>query len=155
MQLSKNFTKKEAIEWANTQSMSDKDKKYCIKLSTENWNDDVENKAKLIANELQLIRDKINSEFPQYNGKIGLKILSWFRAKEWELHRKRSGKSEHTKGWAVDFIVTNIPDNYIPVIMDWLWIYLHNWNGGLARFYKNKKWTFIHIDLGKKRRWEY
>lgn len=155
MNLSKNFTKQEAIEWAKWQGMSAKDTAYCIKLATENWNPQVEEEARKIAAELQLIRDEVNKAFPQYLGKIGVRPLSWFRPVEWELYRGRSGKGQHPTGNAVDFVFVNISDKDYPILMEWAWKRLQKWNGGLARLYKNKRWSFIHIDLGRKRRWEY
>lgn len=111
--------------------------------------------ARLIAAEMQGLRDDANAAFPQFGGNIGIRALSWLRPLEWELYRKRSGGSEHKKAHAVDFIVVGIPANNVPEVMNWLWNRLRNWRGGLARKMSGSRWSFIHIDLGARRRWTY
>jgi uncharacterized protein YcbK (DUF882 family) len=50
--------------------------------------------------------------FHEYNGKIGIRAVSWYRPKAWELHRKRSGASQHVTGGAVDFIITGVKTDF-------------------------------------------
>jgi hypothetical protein len=156
MKLSQNFTKKEATDWAVHQVMTPKDKQLAIDLARLAMEDPkVLQNAVRISEKLQAIRAAVNAQFPKYGGKIGLRPLSWVRAKEWELKRGRSGLSQHVTGHAVDFIAVNITPADYSAVMEWLWLHLQGWNGGLARLYKNNRWSFIHIDLGRKRRWEY
>lgn len=155
MNLTPNFTIKEALEWAKWQPIKEKDKKYCIELCNKHWNKKLEANAKEIAMELEKIRLSVNNQFPQYFGKIGIRPVSWYRPKEWELFRKRSGNSQHVQAWAVDFIVVNVSPQQYNEIMKWIFSSLYNWNGGLARLNKKNHYSFIHIDLGSKRRWEY
>lgn len=150
-----NFSLVEVTTWARHQAMSDADKKKATDLALYEMNDEVEANAKRIAIELQKLRDKINAENPEFKGKLALRILSWFRPKSWELYRKRSGNSQHTKGHAVDFIIIGCGPDKAQELMRKLFEDLKDWNGGLAMSERNNKIGFIHIDLGKKRRWKY
>jgi uncharacterized protein YcbK (DUF882 family) len=156
--MTKNFSEKEVIDWAKFQGITGNDLQLLNKWIEEEFNNEVKANAKLIAVELQAIRGNVNSAFSSYNDKIGIRCVSWFRPKKWELHRKRSGASQHITGHGVDFIITGVTPSDYPVIMEWIWNELNKgtgFNGGLARLYKNNRWSFIHIDLGRKRRWEY
>jgi uncharacterized protein YcbK (DUF882 family) len=154
--LAPNFILAEVVEWPkNVSTMSASDRILAMKMAVKNLTPGVVEFARRIAQKLQEIRDKVNAKFTEYKGKLGIRATSWFRPKIWETYRNRLGGSQHTIGHAVDFIVTGCSTEDYPKIMDWIWEELKNWNGGLARLYRNKVWTFIHIDLGSKRRWNY
>lgn len=157
MKLSNNFTWSEVINWMKWHPTITKKEYEAITLMMgEDLTDDIKKGAQNIVDKgLQPIRDKVNAQFPEYGGKIGIRPLSWWRPKRWEILRKRSGGSQHVFGHGVDFIVTGVKSEDYDKIMLWIWNDIRDWNGGLARLYKNKRWSFIHIDLGKKRRWEY
>ena len=121
------------------------------KLSLEALNVETLIEAVKIAMHLQDFRDDVNDEF---GGGRSIQITSWLRAKEWELLRGRSGESMHVTGNAVDFRVMH------KGVIDqeatrWVWERIQEWNGGLAKLERDGEIRFIHVDLGKKRRWEY
>ena len=120
------------------------------------------------AKELQYLRDIINFHFKVKNNniEIGIEITSGYRPVKCEIHQKRKGTSQHTKGHAKDIRVTNIKDDALyNEIM--LFIYNHydierSWSGGLAyknstlKEHKKRPYRFIHIDHRKnKARWTY
>lgn len=111
---------------------------------------DVLANIKLIANRLQAIRDDLNAHF---GFKIGIKITSGYRTKEWELKRGRSGNSQHTKGWAVD-IVPVCPTSKMEEVKNYIYEKYHKeWSGGFAISYKP---FFFHFDCRNIRaRWVY
>lgn len=156
MRLEKNFTIDEVYNWINRLGYNDETKNWLIKMCK----DDIESNPdrllfiKSIATELQRIRDFVNQQFPEFGGKLTVNITSWLRPIEWEKFRRRSGNSRHTNGDAVDFIIGGAGGK-TNEIMHWLFRYLNNWNGGLAAFVRNGMYSFIHIDLGRKRRWYY
>jgi uncharacterized protein YcbK (DUF882 family) len=67
-------------------------------------------------------------------------ITCGYRSKRHELTKNRSGKSEHTR-FAVDVTSDD---------MEELNKAFGDWNGGY-KWYKQQ--NFIHVDLGRKRRW--
>lgn len=160
MKLTKNFSLKEALEWYKVHGITGQTAK-----NLKTWIErelfitpSTKVNIKNIAEKLQEIRDLVNIEFPEYKGDIAFQITSWFRPIKWELFKGRSGASQHTTGHGVDFIVSNVNPKDVQKIMDFIWKHLEktNWNGGLAqKKNKNGSWSFIHIDLGKKRRWTY
>ena len=156
--LTKNFSRKEAFEWYKYHGVTGKNAKDLQAWQKEDLTPQIEANIKEIAVELQKIRDAVNKQFPQYKGDIGLKTLSWFRPIKWEKLRRRSGASQHIHGHAVDFIVANVPQKEVQPMMNWIWGELNRgagWNGGLARLHRGSNTSFIHIDLGTKRRWNY
>lgn len=158
--LSNNFIIREVVHWANNIWMSEEDRKKAIELSEKGFkeNKEVRINAKKIAQELQLIRDAVNDKFPTIiQPEIALTVTSWYRNPEWEEYRNRSKKSQHTTGHGVDFIVSNVHPKDVKRVMDFIFFeYLKDWNGGLARKINNiGNYSFIHIDLGLKRRWNY
>ncbi len=156
MQLTSNFHLNEVTNWPKFQGMKPTEQALAIQLATDNLTDEVKENARKIAVELQELREIVNHEFKHIGVEIGLRALSWFRPKEWELMRQRSGNSQHITGHAVDFIVTGLTPEQTKVVMQWLFNYLHDWNGGLAvKYGAGGRISFIHIDLGKKRRWVY
>lgn len=156
IKLSENFTLREVVEWPKHQSsMTSSDRAKAIQMSTNALDDSAIARARLIAEEMQILRNEANAAFPQFGGNIGIRALSWLRPIEWEIYRKRSGGSEHTNAHAVDFIVVGIPQANVPGVMTWIWSRLRNWRGGLARKMSGNSWVFIHIDLGSRRRWTY
>jgi hypothetical protein len=152
--LTENFTLSEAIDWPKHQTMNPGDRGKARELALKALRPYEYGRIKMIAQHLQKIRDTVNGQYPEMGGKIGLRCLSWLRAEEWELYRRRSGKSRHVHGDAVDFIVTNC-GNRTNEVMDWIYRQIINHNGGLARLKRNGIYSFIHIDLGDRRRWEY
>lgn len=154
--LTDNFILAEVVHWPNNvSSMSAIDRALAMKLAVENLTPGVIDYAKRIAEQLQMIINRVNAKFSEYKGKLGIRVTSWFRPLAWERHRKRSGGSQHVVGHAVDFIVIGCKASDYSKIMDWIWNELQGWDGGLARLYRNNHWSFIHIDLGRNRRWEY
>jgi hypothetical protein len=156
-QTSKNFNISEMVAWPQYQGMPAADLQKCTELIAKNFTAEIAAQGERIMNEAQIIRDWINAKYPQENNKIGLRIVSGFRPVEWELYRKRSGKSQHTKGHAIDFIVVGVDAKKAQMYMNEIYnrLVAIDWNGGLARLYKGGRYGFIHIDLGGKRRWEY
>jgi hypothetical protein len=159
MIMTPNFRESEITSWPVHQSMTEDDRRLAIRLATEHLTDDVRANARRIAQFMQLLRDGLNHIFPEYNGNIGLRAVSWFRPVAWERHRRRDGSSQHTTGHAVDFIAvihqSNVQPSDIQNIMNAAWNILQNWHGGLARLHRGNRTSFIHIDLGTRRRWDY
>jgi uncharacterized protein YcbK (DUF882 family) len=156
-QLTKNFTLAEVVEWPKLQAMAQEDRQIALKLTLDHLDKKVINSAKKIAGIAQEIRDEVNKAFPEYEGKLSIRVLSWFRPKAWELRRGRSGESRHVLGDAIDFIVAGAKEEHVDEIMTWVFKDLEkeNWGGGLAAKKIGAKWSFIHIDMGRKRRWTY
>ena len=153
--LAKNFTLREVVNWPQHQVMTEPDKAKATDLALKALNATTLDNAIRVAQFLQSIRDEMNAAFPEYNGRLGLRVMSWLRAKAWELYRKRSGNSQHTTGHAVDIIVIGASATDYPRIMEWIWNRYQEHNGGLARLFRNGRWSFIHFDYGVNRRWEY
>ena len=148
--LAENFSIREVVEWPNRINMPVKDRAYAIRLATDNLTFGVLIECGMVASQLQSVRNAVNAAFPQYNNRIGFIVTSWFRPVKWELHRKRSGNSQHTIGNAIDFTVTsNVSGADRERIWKWLSDYLgENWPGGVGRYR-----TFYHVDLGARRSW--
>lgn len=156
-QTSKNFNISEMVAWPMYQGMSAADLTKCTQMIAGAYTTEIALQGERIMNEAQMIRNWINDKHPGENNNIGMRILSGFRPVEWELYRKRSGKSQHTKGHAIDFIVVGVDAKKAQVYMHEIYnrLVALDWDGGLARLYKGGRYGFIHIDLGTKRRWEY
>jgi hypothetical protein len=159
MQLSKYFTKNDAQNWSrHISTMSAADKKLATSLAIKHWTPAIERNARNIALKLDDIQDALNAAYiMQYGGKLKLIITSWFRPIEWEIYRKRGGGSQHVLGHGIDLSVIGCNANDYNQIMETLFNLLvkMNWNGGLARLVRSGRYSFIHLDLGNKRRWEY
>lgn len=157
IQLAPNFKLREVVDWPRHQPMSAADKALATRLATEALTPQVVSAAKAVAQDLQELREWVNAQFPKYKGKIGILVTSWLRSKAWELHRKRSGKSQHTVGWGVDFVVIGVSDADYNVIMEAIFKRYANWLGGLARSVdKAGRYRFIHLDKRPGRaRWKY
>jgi uncharacterized protein YcbK (DUF882 family) len=153
--LAPNFTLSEVVNWPNHQNMKNIDRVLAIRLATDALNPTIVSNAVNIAAELQSLRDWVNQQFPKYQGRIGVRVTSWLRPLAWEQHRRRSGTSQHLNGHAVDFISVNVYAADYNVIMDAIFRRYANWNGGLARAMQGNRFSFIHLDLGRKRRWTY
>lgn len=127
-------------------------------------------RATRICQELQTIRDWVNLKFGN-DEEFKVQITSGFRCLEWELHQKRSGKSQHTVS-AVDFKILSSSLDFNAEVMKMIFEkYDKTWLGGIAI----KKPTFragiitssgfIHIDnrqpsdsqikAGRGARWSY
>jgi len=130
--------------------------KEAIKMNYDLISDEQRKNIGLIAEELQKLRDKTKAEFGSKF--TGFKITSGLRQKAWELKQKRSGNSQHVKGWAVDFQPICSNEDYL-IIFYWVFKQLENFNGGVAQKKPNLKAGlkgFIHLDLrGSRARWEY
>jgi hypothetical protein len=148
MKLTTNFSLKEFMEGEMP--------KEAIKMNYDLISDEQRKNIGLIAIELQKLRDKTKAEFGSKF--TGFKITSGLRQKAWELKQKRSGNSQHTKGWAVDFQPICANEDYL-IIFGWVFKQLENFNGGVAQKKPNLKAGlkgFIHLDLrGSRARWEY
>lgn len=148
MKLTANFTLEEFIEGEMP--------KEAIKLNYDLITVEQRKNIGLIAEELQKLRDKTKAEFGSKFS--GFKITSGLRQKEWELKQKRSGNSQHTKGWAVDFQPICDKEDYL-IIFYWVFKQLERFKGGVAQkkpdLLRGLK-GFIHLDLrGSVARWEY
>lgn len=158
MKLTPNFSFKEFTDWGKFHNMTASDTKLLTSFITEDLkvNEKLRKaSAKKIAVELEVIRTKIRAAYPDYD--IGIRILSGLRPKAWELYRGRSGTSRHTIGDVADWdvIAKGLPVEKRNEIMAWIFKELSGWNGGLAVKYSGNRISFIHIDLGRKRRWTY
>jgi hypothetical protein len=164
--LTDNFLVSEVTDWPRWQNLSSKDRSLLegwiaetMANSTNKLN--ILSEAKKIAVHKQDIRDKVNAAFPEFEGKIGIRSVCWLRPVAWEKHRGRSGAGMHPTGNASDITVTNVLADKYQVVMSWIWDYLNGknggkvWNGGLARLHRGGRTSFIHIDLGRNRRWDY
>ena len=148
MKLTTNFSLKEFMEGEMP--------KEAIKMNYDLLTDEQRKNIGLIAIELQKLRDKTKAEF---GSKFTcFKVTSGLRQKAWELKQKRSGNSQHTKGWAVDFQPICANEDYL-IIFGWVFKQLENFKGGVAQKKPNIKAGlkgFIHLDLrGVRARWEY
>jgi hypothetical protein len=148
MKLTANFSLKEFMEGEMP--------KEAIKMNYDLISDEQRKNIGLIAVELQKLRDKTKAEFGSKF--TGFKITSGLRQKAWELKQKRSGNSQHVKGWAVDFQPICSNEDYL-IIFGWVFKQLEIFNGGVAQKKPNLKAGlkgFIHLDLrGSRARWEY
>ena len=130
-------------------------------------------RATRICQELQNIRDWVNLEVGnELNGEeFKVQITSGFRCPEWELHQKRSGKSQHTIS-AIDFkILSSSLEINAEVMKNIFEKYDKTWLGGIAikeptmRAGEIISTGFIHIDnrqpsdsqikAGRGARWTY
>jgi hypothetical protein len=155
--LAPNFKLREVVDWPRHQPMSAADKALATRLATEALTPQVVTNARAVAQDLQELRTWVNAQFPKYKGKIGILVTSWLRPRAWELHRKRSGDSQHTAGWGVDFIVIGVSEAEYNIIMEAIFKRYANWPGGLARSVdKAGRYRFIHLDKRPGRaRWTY
>lgn len=148
MKLTTNFSLKEFIEGAMPSE--------AIKMNYEQITVEQRKNIGLIAEELQKLRDKTKAEFGSKFS--GFRITSGLRQKAWELKQGRSGNSQHTKGWAVDFQPICDKEDYL-IIFYWIFKQLENFKGGVAQKKPNLSKGlkgFIHLDLrGYRARWEY
>ena len=148
MKLTANFSLQEFIDGEMP--------KEAIKMNYDLICEEQKKNIGLIAEELQKLRDKTKAEFGSKF--LGFKITSGLRQKAWEIKQKRSGNSQHTKGWAVDFQPICANEDYL-IIFYWVFKQLENFNGGVAQKKPNLKAGlkgFIHLDLrGSRARWEY
>lgn len=148
MKLTANFSLNEFIEGEMP--------KEAIKMNYDLITDEQRKNIGLIAEELQKLRDVTKKQFGSKFS--GFKITSGLRQKAWELKQKRSGNSQHTKGWAVDFQPICAKEDYL-IIFGWVFKQLENFKGGVAQKKPNLKAGlkgFIHLDLrGVRARWEY
>lgn len=130
-------------------------------------------RATRICEELQTIRDWVNQEFGDAltGEEFKVKITSGFRCLDWELHQKRSGKSQHTIS-AIDFKILSSSLEINAEVMTAIFEkYEKTWLGGIAikkptfRAGKIISTGFIHIDnrhptdyqikAGRGARWSY
>ena len=148
MKLTANFSLQEFIDGEMP--------KEAIKMNYDLICEEQKKNIGLIAIELQKLRDKTKAEFGSKFS--GFKVTSGLRQKAWELKQKRSGNSQHVKGWAVDFQPICANEDYL-IIFYWIFKQLENFNGGVAQKKPNLKAGlkgFIHLDLrGSRARWEY
>jgi hypothetical protein len=108
--------------------------------------------------EIQRMRNMVNQNFKSDLGfdEIGIRILSGFRCREWELIRKRSGNSQHTI-CATDTQPTNCSRDQAIKINLWIHEQYKDWPGGLAIKHGSGDLVgFIHLDPREGRaRWVY
>ena len=154
--MTKNFTIKEVFEWPKYHNLKAETRAQLYLDMLLEWNEHKRANAQRIAEVIQEGRDWLNAQNPEYNGGLGLRATSWFRPFAWELRQKRNGKSTHKDAHAVD--VTVVGANGLKEhsrLMAQLFEHWKDHDGGLAAKRSGKLWSFIHIDLGRKRRWNY
>lgn len=130
-------------------------------------------RATRICQELQNIRNWVNLKFGNVliDEEFKVQITSGFRCQEWELHQKRSGKSQHTIS-AIDFKILSSSLKFNAEVMAEIFEkYDKTWLGGIAikkptlRDWRVISTGFIHIDnrqpsesqikAGRGARWTY
>lgn len=130
-------------------------------------------RATRICQELQNIRNWVNLKFGNVliDEEFKVQITSGFRCQEWELHQKRSGKSQHTIS-AIDFKILSSSLKFNAEVMAEIFEkYDKTWLGGIAikkptlRAWRIISTGFIHIDnrqpseyqikAGRGARWTY
>jgi len=105
-----------------------------------NNNKDIQNNIQKLADNLQILRNKINKP-------ININIA--YRPLFWELKQGRNGNSQHTLGKAADIVVKGISTKELYNIIENLINSREMLQGGLG-LYNN----FIHYDIRKnKARW--
>ena len=128
MKLSKNFTLKE----------------FECKCGNCEMPEDVLNNVQKLANQLQIIRDKV---------KVPIKVNSAYRC---ESHNKSIGgskNSQHKLGKAADIVIKGYTPNEVADLIEELIASGDMLQGGLGRYN-----TFSHYDIGyngRKRRWDF
>lgn len=132
--LTKNFKEKEFVE---SRFFGDFQKEV-NKLYKSN--EEVRSNTKLLAEQLQVLRDELNKP---------VSINIGYRPLEWELKQGRSGKSQHVLGKAADFVVKGMsPDDLANVIKRLIRTGKMK-DGGLGVYS-----SWVHYDIGGKgRRW--
>jgi len=131
-QLTPNFWLREFLD---TPTMPEVGRRLCWeKLTTE-----IERNILRIATIAQVVRDHF---------KKPLKISSGFRPEVWEKLNGRSGNSQHTKGWAIDF---SVPGVDLLAVFNWTSMTFSKGGRAISR-----KGGFVHYDLRPDRaEWDY
>jgi hypothetical protein len=155
-QITHNFNLREAFTWAKKWLTTLEYNRYLEECEKEHT---PEREAALIRElkRAQTYRDALNRKFPEYGGKIGVRITSGVRPLWYERLKGRAGGSRHVQWDALDFDITGVPEPKRSAILKWLWLDIDaNHNGGAAISYRQDGTiAFIHVDSGRKRRWKY
>ena len=151
-----NFNLNEMYQWPKRQKMLPRERAMLESWIAEARTPQTDANGTKVLKLLQQGRDYLNLEFRDLFGPIGIVVLCGFRPKKWELYRGRTGGSTHVENGAADvkhvlLDGTKISQKGHDMLMDALMTFWANHNGGLAR----KGSSFIHIDIGRRRRWKY
>ena len=157
-QVTPNFTMKEAFDWINffnrDKTFIEQYYKWCV----EDFSPEKEQRLLREFKRLQAYRDAVNRKFPEFGGRIGVRITSGVRPRLYELEKGRSGNSRHASWDAFDWVITGVPEPQKSEIMKWLWLDIDaNHSGGAAISYRQDGTVaFIHTDgRGERKRWRY
>jgi uncharacterized protein YcbK (DUF882 family) len=154
--ITQNFNLREAFTWAKKWLTTLEYNRYLEECEKEHT---PEREAALIRKlkRAQTYRDALNRKFPEYGGKIGVRITSGVRPLWYERLKSRAGGSRHVQWDALDFDITGVPEPKRSAILKWLWLDIDaNHNGGAAISYRQDGTiAFIHVDSGTRRRWTY
>ena len=132
--LTKNFKEKEFVE---SRFFGDFQKEV-NKLYESN--EEVRSNTKLLAEQLQVLRDELNKP---------VSINIGYRPLEWELKQGRSGKSQHVLGKAADIVVKGMQASDVANVISRLIRNGKMQDGGLGIYS-----SWVHYDIGGKgRRW--
>ena len=148
LKLAKNFTLKEACQWAeHLPGMSKADRKKATTLAIKHLTVEVIICATIQAGRLQSLRDRLNLMYHDYN--IWILVTCWFRPDEWEAYRGRDLSSYHPKGLATDFVIMGLPSREMQQeAMEFAYDYLTKpqplYGVGWSKHYKDM--NFIHDD---------
>ena len=154
--ITQNFNLREAFTWAKKWLTTEQYDRYLEECEKEHT---PEKEAALIRElkRAQTYRDALNRKFPEFGGKIGVRITSGVRPLWYERLKGRAGGSRHVQWDALDFDITSVSEPKRSAILKWLWLDIDaNHNGGAAISYRQDGTiAFIHVDSGRKRRWKY
>ena len=149
-QITTNFSLKEYLEGTAMP-------KAAIAMNYEYFDEAMMPKIEELLKELQDLRDitkfKFGSKFK------GFRITAGLRTREWDISKKRSGNSMHTKYMAVDFQPICNKNDYMEIFNFVFNTYNPTWAGGFAKKepnLKKRKKGFIHLDTRRQKvRWVY
>lgn len=162
-QVTPNFTMKEAFDWIK---LFNQDKNFIAQYYNwcgEDWTLEKQRRLLREFKRLQAYRDAVNRKFPEFGGRIGVRITSGVRPRSYEVAKGRGPIDSRHRYWdALDFdIVLNgeaFPEPKRSGILRWLWTDIDaNHSGGAAISYRQDGTVaFIHTDgRGERKRWRY
>ncbi|MEM4554837.1 MAG: D-Ala-D-Ala carboxypeptidase family metallohydrolase [Candidatus Anstonellaceae archaeon] len=131
--------------WANRPQA---DREFLRPLVERQFRGDIERNAQRLVDAINPVIVPIMQKH-----KVTVIVTSGFRPVEWERRQGRSGTSQHTQGHAVDFVFAG--QNAQAAMQEAWEIISKNWNGGYARKMNGRLFSFIHVDLGRRRTWNY
>jgi hypothetical protein len=118
--------------------------KYINEMSQTEKDNLIDN-VKLVAHQLQDIRNYVNKKFAHRNINpttkkavpIAITVSCGLRCPKWEIIKKRGLTTQHILAWAADFLFANVfADDLYNEIMEDVYNMLNNsWTGGVASFF--------------------